>query len=435
MAHAILLPAVLALALATEADQANPLPRNPPPSAPKPLAAKPSTVKPGPAKSDDSSVKPASATTAADAGALSIGDSAPQLEIDKFVKGQPVSRFEKGKTYVVEFWATWCAPCRELIPHLTKLQAENPQATFIGVSIDEETDKVKPFVDEMGQKMNYRVAIDARQGDNGRMAKSWIEASDRGGVIPVAFIVNGNGRLAWIGHPADIEAPLADILAGKWDLAAEAAEYKKAMAEQRMIAKLTDDLGRLLKKKDYAGAIKLLDEASKKTELPEEPTLVEIALLAGPGNDQGRAYTIADKLFAKSLKAEDGSTLMMIAGALADPRGFFPGGSTGSRPPAKLADPKLAALAVKAAEKGEVLTHTGNALDDAETMVIVAKTYRAAGRDDKAAEKLDEAADIVSQSIEEGTKLLGNIREMKSSLGGAAKPPAGTSRKAAGGGA
>ena len=317
------------------------------------------------------------------------------------------------------------SPCRELIPHLTKLQAGNPQATFIGVSIDEETDKVKPFVDEMGQKMNYRVAIDARSGDNGRMAKSWIEASDRGGVIPVAFVVNGDGRVAWIGHPADLEAPLADILAGKWDLAAEAAEYKRAMAEQRLIAKLTDDLGRLLKKKDYAGAIKLLDEASKKTELPEEPTLVEIALLAGAGNDQGRAYTIADKLFAKSLKAEDGSTLMMIAGALSDLRGFFPGGSSSGRPPTKLADPKLASLAVKAAEKGEELTHTGNALDDAETMLIVAKTYRAAGRDDKAAEKLDEAADIVSQSIEEGTKLLGNIREMKSSLGGGAAEAAG----------
>jgi thiol-disulfide isomerase/thioredoxin len=434
MVQSILLSALVSVVLVMEADQPNPLPRNPPPSAPKPLAAKPNEGNGGIAKSDGGSVKPANATTV-DNAPLSIGDPAPKLDIDKFVKGQAVSHFDKGKTYVVEFWATWCAPCRELIPHLTKLQAENSQATFIGVSIDEEADKVKPFVDEMGDKMNYRVAIDAREGNNGRMAKSWIDASARGGVIPVAFVVNGDGRIAWIGHPADLEAPLVDILGGKWDLAAEAAEYKKAMAEARMIAKLKDDLGVLLKKKDYAGAIKLLDVASKKIELPEEPMLVEIALLAGPENEPARAYPIAEKLFAKSLKAEDGGTLMMLANGLADPRGFLPGDSSGSHMPTKLSDPKLAALAVRAAEKGEELTHTGNALDDAETMVIVAKTYRAAGRNDKAAEKLDEAAGIVSQSIDEGTKLLGNIRDMKSSLEGAAKPPAGASKKPAGGGA
>jgi thiol-disulfide isomerase/thioredoxin len=426
--------AALFLSSATEADQPNPLPKNPPPSAPKPIVVKPKSAKPGTPPTDAGTVKPASAT-AADNAALSIGDPAPKFEIEKFVKGTPVARFEKGKTYVVEFWATWCAPCRELIPHLTNLQQQNPQATFVGVSIDEETDKVKPFVDEMGDKMNYRVAIDSRDGNNGRMAKGWIEASDRGGVIPVAFVINGDGRIAWIGHPADMEAPLADILAGKWDIAAEAAEYKKAMAEQRIIAKLKDELGVLLKKKDYAGAIKALDEASKTIELKEEPLLIQMALLAGPGNEPARAFPIAQKLYEQSLKAEDGGTLMMIASALADPRGFFPGGGSGSRAPSKLTDAKLAALAVRAAERGEELTHSGNALDDAETMMIVAKTYRAAGRTDKAAEKLDEAAEIVSQSIEEGTKLLGNIRDLKSSIGGAAKPPAGSSKKPAGGGA
>lgn len=39
---------------------------------------------------------------------LKPGDPAPALKIDKWVKGQPVEAFEKGKVYVVEFWATWC---------------------------------------------------------------------------------------------------------------------------------------------------------------------------------------------------------------------------------------------------------------------------------------------------------------------------------------
>ena len=410
MVHCILLPAVFALLLATEADPPNPLPRNsPPPSAPKPIAAKPRAPKP-------SATKSISAKPAADKSELAIGDPAPKIETQEFVKGQSVKQFEKGKTYLVEFWATWCAPCRESIPHLTKLQKENKQLTVIGISVDEETKDVKPFVDEMGDKMDYRVAIDARGGDAGRMAQSWLEASSRDG-IPAAFIVNGDGRIAWIGHPADVDGPLEDILAGKWDLAAEAAEYKRSMAEERAITKLKKELGLLLKKRDYAGAIELLDSASKTMELKDEPLLIQLGLLAGPGNDPARALPIAEKIYAKAVKEEDGGTLMMVAGALADAKGMFPGGSSGAQVPAKV-DPKLAALAVKAAEKGEELSHTGNAIDDAETLMMVAKAYRAAGQNDKAASKLDDAAGLVSETIESATKTLSDIRDLKSTLGG-----------------
>ena len=169
--------------------------------------------------------------------ALDLGDQAPALKVEKWVKGDPVKLADgKGeKVYVVEFWATWCVPCRASIPHLTELQAKykDKGVVFVGISVDEDKrrktrDEVGPFVEKMGDKMKYVVALDTTDGatSNAYMEPFGLEG------IPASFVIDKQGRLVWYGHPMSLDEPLEQILAGKYDLEA----FKKEDAKRRAMA-------------------------------------------------------------------------------------------------------------------------------------------------------------------------------------------------------
>jgi len=162
------------------------------------------------------------------AAAAALGDPAAPLHIAEWIKGKPVDlATAKGKqVIVVEFWATWCGPCRTSIPHLTELQKKFKDVVFIGVS-DEDADTVKPFVKRMGDKMDYTVAVDK----DGKTSAGYMQAYGING-IPHAFIVDKESRVVWLGHPMDrLEETLAEVVAGKFDLAKS---KRRGEAQQKM---------------------------------------------------------------------------------------------------------------------------------------------------------------------------------------------------------
>jgi len=162
--------------------------------------------------------------------AAELGDAAPPLQIADWIKGDTVDLAEvKGKkVVVVEFWATWCGPCRTSIPHLTELQKKFQErgVVFVGVS-DETAAQVKPFVNEMGDKMDYTVAV-----DRGRKTfAAYMEAFGEGG-IPHAFVVDLEGRIVWHGHPmSGLDRVLDRIAAKTFDLSTE----RKRVEAQRKL--------------------------------------------------------------------------------------------------------------------------------------------------------------------------------------------------------
>jgi thiol-disulfide isomerase/thioredoxin len=232
---------------------------------------------------------------------LKIGDAAPKLQTGKWVQGEPVAEFEKGKAYIVEFWATWCGPCRESIPHLneTYTKYKDKGLVVIGQDCWEQNEAlVAPFVKKMGDKMTYRVALDDKKSDDkGAMATTWMAAAKQNG-IPTAFIVNTHGKIAWIGHPMAMEEKVLDgVLADNYDIDKAAKEYAEEKKNEWKLNEAQDEVQKAMRAKDWDVATTKVEAMEKLLPEGHREGLngVRLEILFGK-KDYPAAYEMAQKM-------------------------------------------------------------------------------------------------------------------------------------------
>lgn len=244
---------------------------------------------------------------------LTIGDRAPELTIEKWLKGETITGFERGRVYVVEFWATWCGPCVSAIPHLTELQAQykSKGVTVIGVTSEDPDNKLKDaerMVADKGPAMTYTVGWDTGRRTN----DAWMTAANQTG-IPTAFVVDKNGEIAFIGHPMWLDEPLEKIVAGTWDAQAGAARIRE-------LQKMVSEVYRLGADEPKA-ALKVLAQVEEQTEyVPPSVLNLKFELLLR-AEQYGDAYRLGDRLVYNAIKAKDTVTLKDIAWTIVDPLG------------------------------------------------------------------------------------------------------------------
>jgi len=116
-----------------------------------------------------------------------IGSAAPGFSLQD-LHGKPLTLADYGgKVVLLNFWATWCTPCRGEIPQFVDFQNTlGPQGLqLIGISMDDDAKPVQEFYQQF--KMNYPVAV-----GNANLAESY------GGVLglPVTFLIGRDGRIA-----------------------------------------------------------------------------------------------------------------------------------------------------------------------------------------------------------------------------------------------
>src|SRR5262245_48952293 len=102
---------------------------------------------------------------------LKIGDPAPPIKVQAWVRGKPVTQFEKGKVYVLDFWATWCGGCIVSFPKISAIAEKyKDKVIFTAVDTYEEIGdtkvpdpvaKVTEFLKtDKGQKLKLEVCVD-----------------------------------------------------------------------------------------------------------------------------------------------------------------------------------------------------------------------------------------------------------------------------------
>jgi thiol-disulfide isomerase/thioredoxin len=225
---------------------------------------------------------------------LTVGDEAPAFNIAHWVKGEPVNAFEPGSIYVVEFWATWCGPCKAAMPHVTALQEQYKPygVTFIGIS-DEKLEIVSDFLakGEWNQKMGYTVATDP---DRSTYLDYMYTSGNRG--IPTAFLIGKEGVLEWIGHPMEIDQPLEAVVKGTWDRDAFRKDWEIRMAAKRQAMQPAVRIERAKQAGDWQTVLAMIDERIASNPDMADPKFQKFAVLLTDVKDAKAGYSFGQDM-------------------------------------------------------------------------------------------------------------------------------------------
>lgn len=250
---------------------------------------------------------------------LTIGSEAPAIDVEHWVqngngKFKPVTKFAKGKVYVVEFWATWCGPCIASMPHLAETQKKyGDKVQLISIS-DEDLETVEAFLKREVRGGEEEADTEEKEGDKAKPQTykqltsayclttdpdrsaytDYMEAAGQGG-IPTAFIVGKDGKIEWIGHPMTMDEPLEQVVAGSWDREKFGDEFR----EQQRLDLVIAEVSSAMRKGNSEAALDTIEKAISESKAQPVKARLELIRLQIQLNDKGSEDQL-DKILAEA---------------------------------------------------------------------------------------------------------------------------------------
>jgi thiol-disulfide isomerase/thioredoxin len=298
---------------------------------------------------------------------LKVGDPAPPLRADKWLNGPEVGKFEADKVYVVDFWATWCGPCIQMMPHLAELGREHKDQGLVVVAATT-IDRINPlaavesFVEKRGKELGFPFAVAETEVLN----RTYMEASGSNS-LPTTFVIDKAGKVAFIGHPMQLDDVLPRVLDGTW----------RGQPDIDAMAKAEDELDAIFVKseKDAAGAVKDLADFEARYPYKARQPMFQVSkvVLLAQARQFDEARKLTEGLIPKLKEKKDARLLHTMRQVWSD-KGLNP-------------DRKHVELAVKAAEAA--LEVQGE--KDWQALIGVAEAHHTAGNKAKAVEYAEKA--------------------------------------------
>lgn len=145
------------------------------------------------------------------------GKKAPAFKVEKWLNKEP-SR--KGKVVLIDLWATWCPPCKKLIPELESFQEKfKDDLVVIGVSDEKEAAVTKYINEQREGKIGYALALDSKKTMHTALGVSG---------IPHVIIIDTDGIVRWQGFPGEAKEVLTEEIVKQIIDADKAAHAKKS---------------------------------------------------------------------------------------------------------------------------------------------------------------------------------------------------------------